>query len=375
MKILISESQLSQLSEKLKKSDLPPAERFEIVANKIIEYMDTFNLKTIPLYRFLQTAETSQKIGFNMKTFLEKYLNANEYDGYVKPLIQKKRKEFTYTKDRKLGANNYLVDDGVAVKSLGEVIVYNTFKINGIILKYEDPTKEFPYLKDPFKNVISKKKPDFYWEQADTLIEVAGIDDQSKLGVDYELKLIRAKEEVEKMGHDMIILDYLKYKNKPNGFYRMVCQKFNFPYDEDKFWLSVFYIGMDKEEYLQQVKQIIKKGKKKTRGEQDILNKIITRYLTKTEIQPDGEKSEVGYKDVWDFKRQTGAGLKWGDDNEKIKIKKAWCQSSGSNQKTYEKYRELYPEDKISKLRIELSKQKFPEDFDINKREEICNNL
>ena len=129
MKILISESQLSQLSEKLKKSDLPPAERFEIVANKIIEYMDTFNLKTIPLYRFLQTAETSQKIGFNMKTFLEKYLNANEYDGYVKPLIQKKRKEFTYTKDRKLGANNYLVDDGVAVKSLGEVIVYNTFQL------------------------------------------------------------------------------------------------------------------------------------------------------------------------------------------------------------------------------------------------------
>lgn len=372
MKILISESQFTNLREGIKKSTESQEKRFELVADTIIRYMDTFNLKTIPLYRFLQTVDAKKEMGFSMKQFMEKYLNQGEYDGYVKPLIRKKRPEFTYTKDRKLGANNYLVDDGVAVKSLGEVIVYNTFKMNGIILSYEDPTKEFYYLKDPFNGVISTKKPDFFWEEAETVIEVAGFDDISRLGEDYETKLMRSKEEIEKMGFDMIILDYVIYKNKPSGFYKMICEKFNFPYEEDKFWLSVFYEGMDKENYLNQVKQIIKKGKKKTRGEQDILNKIITRYLTKTEIQPDGEKREVGYKNVTDFKRETGTGLKWSDEEELKKITRCWCASSGSNQKTYEKYREIFPGDVISKLRIETVKKKFPEKFDMNNREELC---
>jgi hypothetical protein len=380
MNIIILESQFKRvfnLNEGVKFSESPPEERYKTVAEKVIQFMDLRNLKSIPRYRFLQNMETMSDLGFNMKTFLSKNLKQGEYDGYVKPLIKKLRPEITYSTELVIGANNYLLDDGVAVKSLGEVMVYNTFKMNDIILKYEDPKRAFHYLKQTYKGEkLVKKKPDFYWEESDIHIEVAGLKDQKTFGVDYLDKLERAKAEVEKMGSDMIILDYFTYKDNPKGFYKYVCETFNFPYNPDNFWLSIGYVGMDKEKYLEQVKNIISKGGKKTRGEQDMLKKIVTRYLTKSFNSPDTDNKLIGYENVKDFKRDTGIGLKFGDKELRKMAQISWCKSSGSNMKTYEKFKELFGhEHTLSKNTIETMKFKFPEEFDMNKRDEICGNI
>jgi hypothetical protein len=347
------------------------------VAEKVIEFMDLHNMKVIPRYRFLQNINTRDDLGVNMKTLLSKNLKQGEYDGYVKPLIKKLRPEITYSTELVVGANNYLLDDGVAVKSLGEVIVYNTFKMNDIMLKYEDPKKIFHYLKKTENGEkLVKKNPDFYWEESDIFIEVAGLKDQKTFGVDYLDKLERAKAEVEKMGSDMIILDYFTYKDNPKGFYKYVCETFNFPYTPDNFWLSIVYEGMDKEKYLEQVKNIISKGGKKTRGEQDMLKKIVTRYITKPNISPEGENKPIGYENVKDFKRDTGIGLRFGDKELRKLVQIAWCSSTGANLKTYEKFKELFGDKHtLSKNTIENMKRKFPEEFDGNKRNEICRNI
>lgn len=377
MNCLINKTQTNIIKEALKFSDDPPEERYRIVADKIIQFMDYNKLNTIPRYRFLQNIGTTDKLGVNMKTLLYKYLRQGEYDGYVKPLIKKLRPEFTYSTDTTVGANNYLVDDGVAVKSLGEVIVYNTFKMNDIKLKYEDQKKTFYYLKQTNEgDKLVKKNPDFYWESSDIFIEVAGLRDQKAFGVDYLDKLERAKQEVEKMGSEMIILDYFKYRNNPEEFYKYVCNTFNFSYDPDNFWLSVSYEGMDDKKYLEKVKNILNKGSNKTRGERDILRKIVTRYITKPNISPEGENKPIGYKNVKDFKRETGIGLKFGDEQFRKLAQVAWCQSSGSNTQTYEKFKELFGDKyTLSKNTIEMMKSKFPFEFDMNNRDKICENV
>jgi len=372
MKIILTESQLKMcLNEESK------MEGFQILANKIIEFMDHHNLKTIPGYRFLQNMKTSDYMGVNMKTLLSKYVASGEYDNQVKPIIKRLRPEFSQITKFILGANNFLVDDGVAVKSLGEVIVYNTFKLNNIKLKYEDPQKTFTFPKY-VNNVLKlvKKIPDFYWEQQDLYIEVAGLRDQESFGMDYVERLELAKIEIEKMGSDMVILDYYTYKDYPEGFYKYVCDKFGFPYDSDNFWLSLSHEGMNEEEYLEKIKKIIEKGGKKTRGEQDMLRKIVTRYLTKPEISPDGIERPVGYKNVKQFKKETGIGLKFGDKELRKLAQIAWCTSTGGNIKTYEKFKELFGDKHtLSKHTIEEMKHKFPDEFDMNKRSEICGNI
>jgi hypothetical protein len=133
---------------------------------------------------------------------------------------------------------------------------------------------------------------------------------------------------------------------------------------------------MNEEEYLEKVKKIIEKGGKKTRGEQDMLRKIVTRYLTKPEISPDGIERPVGYKNVKQFKKETGIGLKFGDKELRKLVQIAWCTSTGGNIKTYEKFKELFGDKHtLSKHTIEEMKHKFPDEFDMNKRSEICGNI
>jgi hypothetical protein len=377
MKIIITESQLKYLRESPNNSELSPNERFKIVADKVIQFMDFHNLKTIPRYRFLQDVKCTEAVGVTMKYILGKFVREGEYDGQVKPLIQKMRPEFTRSTELVVGANNYLVDDGVAVKSMGEVIVYNTFKMNDLLLSYEDPSKSFYYFKEtPSGKKLAQKRPDFYLKKRNLYIEVAGLNDQERFGKDYTSKLLAAKEEIEKTGAEMIILDYLKYKSNPQGFYKYVCDEFNFPYDEDNFWLSISYIGMDIEDYTDKVEKIINKGGKKTRGEQDMLNKIVTRYMTKPYVSPEGVHKRVGYKGVKEFKRDTGMGLKFGNKELRKLAQIAWCASSGSNVQTYHKFKGLFGDKHtLSKNTIENMKFKFPDEFDMTKRTEICGEL
>ena len=92
MKFIITESQYKRylnLKEGVKFSEATGEKRYKLVAEKVIQFMNFYNMKVIPRYRFLQNINTTNDLGFNMKTLLSKNLRQGEYDGYVKPLIKK----------------------------------------------------------------------------------------------------------------------------------------------------------------------------------------------------------------------------------------------------------------------------------------------
>jgi len=320
----------------------------------------------------MATGYGDKLFGVNMKTYLAKNLGPNEYNGYVKPLIVQKRPEFTYTISSKLGSNNYLVEDGLAVKSLGEVIVYNTFKMNGKTLEYENPKYNFTYLlNDGSSKKIFYKNPDFYYSSGEMFIEVAGFPKISDMSKDYGLKLLSSQEEIQKTGIDMVILDYYTYRNNFEKFFHMVCKTFGFNYDPSDFIKSIDYKGIDKDKIHSEIKRLLSIPNKK-RGEQDRLNKLIKQVQSKSVNDTEGEKFEP-YKNVWDYKRTTGAGLKWGDDEYIKKVQNAWCNCNGAILQTMNKFRELYPDQTFSKQTFEKIRKKHPDEFSVENKQEICN--
>lgn len=359
----------SNLNEDVKLSNLPSTERYKIVAEKIIKLMDDKGITEIPGYRFLATLGKAEGLDYNMKSFLYSYLREGEYDSFVKPLIRNMRPEFTYPFISKVGQKKHIVDDTVVVYSIGEKIVYNTFKMNNIKLQYEDPKVRFNFVENG--NII-RKKPDFYWPEKDMIIEVAGLSDQKAFGGNYLKKLKKAKKELESKGKKMIILDYYTYKNNPQGFYKYVCETFGFSYNPDDFWNAMKSVGYDESKYLETAKDLIMKGGSKTRGERDKMQKIITQILNKPRPTNDIKGSPSGYESVWDFKRETGIGLRWSDPELRKKVQQAWCKSTGSNLKTYEKFKELFPLESFSKTTVEIIKKKFPTEFDLKNKEQIC---
>ena len=187
------------------------------------------------------------------------------------------------------------------------------------------------------------------------IIEVAGLRDQQAFGGDYMQRLESAEKAVQARGNKMIILDYYSYRKNPQAFYKYVCETFDFPYNPDDFWVAMKSEGFDTEKYLEIAKELVKKGAAKTHGERDKQTRIITQMLTKPKQGDELEKPQ-GYESVWDFKRETGTGLKWSDTELRKKIQTAWCQSTGANIKTLEKFKELYPEIPLAKSTIEKVK-------------------
>jgi len=302
------------LVEGFVRSTLPLDERIEIVADMVMKYMDNFNTTYIPDYRFLQDWKPKENDTFrpNMKYLLQKYLRRGEYD-IVKSFIKNKRPESTFTVS---GGKRHKVDEYVTVISSGEKIVYNTFKMNGITLKYEDPRFNFKY---KVNGEIKEKRPDFYWEQQDTIIEVAGLDNFS-FGKNYKKELAAAEKKLKRLKKKVVILDYLSYRKDLQGFYKYVCETFEFEYDPMDFWTANISEGIDKEELKREVDALIKKGASKTYGERWRQNKIITQLLTKPNT--DNSKPE-GYEGVWDYRRDTGVGLRWSDPELRNKVKDA----------------------------------------------------
>ena len=354
------------VNEAFVRSDKPADERYEIIADKVIEFMDYFNTKSIPDYRFLQDWKPKKDEIFrpNFKYDLQKFLRRGEYDNFVKPLIQTKRPEFFFSKG---AGKKHRVDEFVAVYSNGEKIVYNTFKMNGITLIFEPKQFQFEYEID---GVIKKKRPDFYWEQNKEIIEVAGLEDKS-YGKNYTKQLLAAKEQLEKIGTRITILDYFSYRKDLQGFYKYVCETFGFPYDPMNFWTVNISRGIDVEELKREVEELIKKGTLKTFGERWRQNKIITQLLTKSNEKWESGKPE-GYTSASEFKRETGIGLRESDPQLKTQIQKAWCLSSGSNMGTYQKFKEIFKDIPLAKSTIEKMRRRFPEDFNPEKRDEIC---
>lgn len=366
MKDLIRNIIKEYVNEALIRSTQPDNERYEIIANKVIDFMDHFKAKSIPDYRFLQDWKPNKDDSYrpNFKYDLQKFLRRGEYDNFVKPLIQSKRPEFIYSKG---SGKKHRVDEFVAVYSNGEKIVYNTFKMNGIILIFEPKQFQFEYEID---GETKTKRPDFYWEENKEIIEVAGLEDKS-FGKNYTKQLIAAKEQLQKIGTKITILDYFSYRKDLQGFYKYVCETFGFPYDPMDFWTVNISRGIDVEELKREVEELIKKGAEKTYGERWRQNKIITQLLTKPQEQGDTGKPE-GYTSASEFKRETGIGLRESDPELKKQIQKAWCLSSGSNMGTYLKFKEIFQNIPLSKSTIEKMRKRFTEDFNPEKRDEIC---
>ena len=69
------------LGEGLVRSTLPLDKRIEIVADKVMEYMDNFNTIYIPDYRFLQDWKPKENDTFrpNMKYLLQKYIRRSTW--------------------------------------------------------------------------------------------------------------------------------------------------------------------------------------------------------------------------------------------------------------------------------------------------------
>lgn len=365
MRVILSETQLNKLNSTIQnlfeapiqKSNEPLDKRVEIVGTKIIELMDKNGFTEIPNYSFFEGIR-------EFKNFMYKYLNKGEYSAHVLPFIKRMKPEFTYSPAaiRK----KFILDDGVVVLSWGEVITYNTFKMNGIKLIFEDPSQNFQY---EYNGEILTKIPDFYWPEQNILIEVAGLRDMEAFGGNYERKLQSAQKKLEKENKKLVILRYIDYLKRPKDFYRYICETFNFPYDENKFWSVIRHQTYDEGKLRKKAEELILK-QNKTRQERDQLSKIINRDLRST--QDDSGEDEQGYSSVWDFRKQTGVGMRWADEETKKQIQKSWCESTGGTLKTYEKFKELFPDVKVSKTTIENVKRKFPNEFDLNKRDEIC---
>jgi hypothetical protein len=354
------------LAEGHVRSTLPLDERIKKVADKVMEYMDNFNTTYIPDYRFLQDWKPKENDTFrqDMKYLLQKYIRRGEYD-IVKSFIKNKRPESTFTVS---GGKRHKVDEYVTVISSGEKIVYNTFKMNGIILSYEDP-RVFIYYE--VNGEWKLKKPDFYWEQQDAVIEIAGLDDFS-FGKNYREELEAAKIALETLGKKVYVLDYFSYRKDLQGFYKYVCEtfkEFGFKYDPMDFWTANISEGIDKEELKREVDALIKKGGAKSSAEIEKLRKIVTQTLTKPNT--DNSKPE-GYEGVWDYRRDTGVGMRWSDPELRNKVKDAWCKSTGSNLETIRKFKELFPDIPLSKTTIEKIKSKFTDEFDKSKKDELC---
>lgn len=354
------------MSEGFVRSSAPSEVRYKHVADEIIKFMEKLNISSIPDYTTLANWKPDSDSDFrpNMKYLLQKYLVKGEYFQNVVPLIKSLRPEFISSSR----SGRHRVDDFVVVFSNGEKIVYNTFKMNGISLVPQPKNFEFQYVMD---GELKTKKPDFYWAQKRAIIEVAGLEDRT-FNKDYTKKMIAAKNQLEKEGKNIIVLDYYSYRKNLQGFYKYVCETFGFPYDPMDFWRANIVRDLPIEDLKREVEELIKKGASKTYGERWKQNKIITQLLTK---DSDGTDKLQGYKSASEFKRETGIGLRVSDVEFRKKLQQAWCKSSGSNRETTVKFKELFPDEKLSKTTVENAKSRFPKEFNINNRVDICKEI
>lgn len=336
------------------RSTLPQDERVKIVADVVIKFMDYFKTINVPTYQFLANWKPKENDTFrtNMKTLLGKYLGEGEYD-IVKSFIKEKKPEFIIP----ILSRNYKVDENVVVKSNGEVIVYNTFKMNGITLQYEPKDKQFKYM---FEDKEYIKKPDFYYKEQDTLIEVAGLDDLSYKR-NYSKKLQAAKERLIGESKKIVILDYLSYRNNHKNFYKYVCETFGFDYNPKNFDKVREYQNIDKVELEKELRHILDKSDaEKTR---------IEKYRQENYVKI------LGYEDVFDYKRKTGYGLKWSKPELREKAQIAWCQTKNHTKDISNKFKEIFPNETLSSEVIRMMKINFPEEFKDENKKSICKSL
>jgi hypothetical protein len=396
MKILITESQYNNIVSSLneiiffgdrKYRSFGEDFRYKFIAKSIIEYMDKMGITTIPTYNTLSDDVIykidiskfepwgRQRPHMSWKKFLGDFLNPKELDTIIKPMIAQMRPEYKdFSSFSKTGAKNHVID-GLRLASLGEVIVYNTFKMNGIILDHEPKDQKFKYTYVGSDGVtITKNKiPDFYWREKNIMIEVAGLTDDGTIAKGYSKRINAAKEEMDRQNREYIILDYYSDRNNKPKFYKLVCETFNFDYNPNNYSKSISgYKGIDRSYCEKEVERILRKPVKDTTGaERERVAVMMKDCLSRTINTPEGT-DEVGYDSKWTLRRDMGIGKRV-DPKVRDKVQQAWCESPYVSAKgTSKTYTEIFNE-KISHSTIEIIMNNNKEMFDKNNKENICN--
>jgi hypothetical protein len=367
---------------------LDSLKRYELIANAVIDFMLERGMDTIPsrstltqlkgkinLTKYKMFPKNEVDDNSNWKNVLWSLLKKGEYNSRVKPLIAEKRPEFKqYATGFKVGGKNYITNDGIPMSSLGEIMLYNLFKMNDITLEYEPDDQVFKYVfKDPDgEETLLQKVPDFYWREKDILIEVAGfLQDTFGVTRNYSNKLNSAKREMDKQNKSYIILDYYTERNNGPRFYKLACDTFNFPYNELDYFKAVSHKGIDRDYCEKEVMRIMSKTTKESTGaERTRVAKMLKNCLSHTVDTPEGTK-EVAYSGSWDYKRKKGL-IRATNLEERNRVQAAWCKSPFVGpKKVVFTYNEMY-EKKISRKTLELIMRSNPEMFDKNNKETIC---
>jgi hypothetical protein len=396
MKVILTEAQiitlkrnsqeLDEMSGLLYRRELDPLKRYKLVANAVIDYMIEKGMDTIPNYSTLTQDDTysvdvskhkifpGEQGRFKWKTLIPKFLIQGEYNKNVKPLIAQMRPEFKeYSTGYKVGAKSYITNDGIPMSSLGEIILYNTFKRNGITLEYEAQDQKFNYtIIDSNGNEFSHtKEPDFYWREKDLLIEVAGLTERNNRFKNYDLKLNYAKNEMDKQNKKFIILDYYSSKNNQIRFYKLVCDTFNFHYNEMDYFKVVSHKGIDRDYCERVVREILTKGMGTSGAERERATTMMKNCLSRTVHNDDGTFDEVSYTSKWDVRRDMGL-LKSTNPEIIKKVQMAWCKSPFvSYKKIAVEYTKIYNE-KMAHNTVEIIMKNNKNVFDKNNKEDIC---
>ena len=394
MKVLLTEAQiitlkrnsmeLGEMASNSRKGD-NPEKKFNFVANALIDYMDKNGITTIPTYTALSYDNMNmvditkyephaQKRLLSWKYILNSFLGPKEFDIIIKPLIAKLRPEFSdYSTGSKIGAKNQVID-GMRMASIGEIITYNTFKMNGIILEHEPEDQVFTYTYIGLDGLpkTAKKIPDFYWREKNMMIEVAGFRDDGAIAKNYSTKINAAKEEMLKQGREYVILDYFKDRNNTQKFFKTVCDTFNFKYDMADYPKAITgYKGVDRNYCEKEVKRILSMTtKESTGGERRRAAVMINNCLSKTIETPEGTE-EVAYTGKYEVRDDMGI-LRRSNPEVRNRVQEAWCKSPFVGPKKVAiVYNEIY-DDRISHNTVEIIINRNKDMFDKDNKETIC---
>ena len=258
--------------------------------------------------------------------------------------------------------------------SIGEIITYNTFKMNGIILEHEPEDQVFTYTYIGLDGLpkTAKKIPDFYWREKNMMIEVAGFRDDGAIAKNYSTKINAAKEEMLKQGREYVILDYFKDRNNTQKFFKTVCDTFNFKYDMADYPKAITgYKGVDRNYCEKEVKRILSMTtKESTGGERRRAAVMINNCLSKTIETPEGTE-EVAYTGKYEVRDDMGI-LRRSNPEVRNRVQEAWCKSPFVGPKKVAiVYNEIY-DDRISHNTVEIIINRNKDMFDKDNKETIC---
>jgi hypothetical protein len=399
MKVILTEAQIITLKRNTQELDegindrtyLDSLKRYELIANAVIDFMLERGMDTIPsrstltqlkgkinLTKYDIFPKNEVNDNSNWKNVLWSLLRKGEYNSKVKPLIAEKRPEFKeYATGFKVGGKNYITNDGIPMSSLGEIILYNLFKMNGITLEYEPVDQVFKYVfkEQGGEETLLQKVPDFYWREKDILIEVAGfLQDTFGLPRNYSSKLNSAKLEMDRQNKSYVILDYYTERNNGPRFYKLACETFNFPHNELDYFKTVSHKGIDRDYCEKEVLRIMSLTTKESTGAERMrVAKMLKNCLSQTIDTPEGTK-EVAWNSKWDFRREKGL-LKSTSPETLNKVQRAWCKSPFNGpKKVTVTYNEMY-DDNIGHNTLELVMRNNRDMFDNVNKESICSKI